>query len=224
MLVCATIFLRPSTVRDRSSGFFWSTSTHQDTRTHPSSAGTAMFLLPPSSHYRRHCTSLSFFLLLFLSPLPPSSPFIFFLSPPPLPSLYFTIMCTASFSFYLPLTSVCSPSFPHLLTFPSPPLPLPTFYSSFLRSVLASEEFIRFTSAELLIWAVGVNTEEGVRVSYVLRENTYPFLALIVLKQSRMVVCERVEGGVMGVGELVTQLTRAIRDNEGELIVERNER
>lgn len=133
-------------------------------------------------------------------------------------------MCTASFSFYLPLTSVCSPSFPHLLTFPSPPLPLPTFYSSFLRSVLASEEFIRFTSAELLIWAVGVNTEEGVRVSYVLRENTYPFLALIVLKQSRMVVCERVEGGVMGVGELVTQLTRAIRDNEGELIVERNER
>ena len=71
---------------------------------------------------------------------------------------------------------------------------------------------------------MGVNTEEGVRVSYVLRENTYPFLALIVLKQSRMVVCERVEGGVMGVGELVTRLTRAIRDNEGELIVERNER
>ena len=119
---------------------------------------------------------------------------------------------------------MCSPSFPHLLNFPSPPLPLSTFCSSFLRSVLASEEFIRFTSAELLIWAVGVNTEEGVRVSYVLRENTYPFLALIVLKQSRMVVCERVEGGVMGVGELVTQLTRAIRDNEGELIVERNER
>ena len=61
-------------------------------------------------------------------------------------------------------------------------------------------------------------------MSYVLRENTYPFLALIVLKQSRMVVCERVEGEVMRVGELVTRLTQAIRDNEGELIVERNER
>ena len=119
-------------------------------------------------------------------------------------------MCTATFPF--------SPS---LLPFLFPPL---STCFSFLRSVLASEEFIRFTSAELLIWAVGVNTEEGVRVSYVLRENTYPFLALIVLKQSRMVVCERVEGGVMGVGELVTRLTRAIRDNEGELIVERNER
>lgn len=74
------------------------------------------------------------------------------------------------------------------------------------------------------MWAVGVNTEEGVRVSYVLRENTYPFLALIVLKQSRMVVCERVEGGVEGVEELMTRLRQAIRDNEGELVVERNER
>ena len=107
-----------------------------------------------------------------------------------------------------------------LLPSPSTASPFPPF----LRSVLSSEEFIRFTSAELLIWAVGVNTEEGVRVSYVLRENTYPFLALIVLKQSRMVVCERVEGEVMRVGELVTRLTQAIRDNEGELVVERNER
>ncbi len=61
------------------------------------------------------------------------------------------------------------------------------------------------------------------RVSYILRESTYPFLALIVLKQSRMVVCERVEGSV-GREELVRRLERAIRDNEGELVVERNER
>ena len=92
------------------------------------------------------------------------------------------------------------------------------------RTVLSSQEFVRFTSSELLVWAVGVNTEEGVRVSYVLRENTYPFLALIVLKQSRMVVCDRVEGGVEGVEELVTRLRQAIRENEGELVVERNER
>ena len=125
--------------------------------------------------------------------------------------------------FHLLLYDPLSSTFLSLL--PSPPLSLHRFsLPSFLRSVLSSEEFIRFTSAELLIWAVGVNTEEGVRVSYVLRENTYPFLALIVLKQSRMVVCERVEGEVMRVGELVTQLTQAIRDNEGELVVERNER
>ena len=60
-------------------------------------------------------------------------------------------------------------------------------------------------------------------MSYILRENTYPFLALIVLKQSRLEVCERVEGYV-GRSELVTRLQQAIRDNEGELVVERNER
>ena len=92
------------------------------------------------------------------------------------------------------------------------------------RTVLASQEFKTFTTtANLLTWAVGVNTEEGVRVSYILRENTYPFLALIVLKQSRMVVCDRVEGTVEK-APLMRRLEAAIRNNEGELVVERNER
>ncbi len=91
------------------------------------------------------------------------------------------------------------------------------------RSVLANQEFVDFTGANTLCWGVGVNSEEGVRVSYILRENTYPFLALIVLKQSRMVVCERVEGTV-GREELIRRLERAIRENEGELVVERHER
>lgn len=38
-----------------------------------------------------------------------------------------------------------------------------------------------------------------------------------------MVVCERVEGAV-GVDELIARLHAAIRDNEGELVVERTER
>ena len=90
-------------------------------------------------------------------------------------------------------------------------------------NVLANQEFVNFTAVNVLTWGVGINTEEGVGVSYILRENTYPFLALIVLKQSRMVVCERVEGS-LGRMELMQQLERAIRDNEGELVVERNER
>ena len=139
----------------------------------------------------------------------------------PNPSFMTLFLLPPSHFLLLPSPSIASPSTASPSTAsPSTASPSPPF----LRSVLSSEEFIRFTSAELLIWAVGVNTEEGVRVSYVLRENTYPFLALIVLKQSRMVVCERVEGEVMRVGELVTRLTQAIRDNEGELVVERNER
>ena len=62
-----------------------------------------------------------------------------------------------------------------------------------------------------------------VRVSYILRESTYPFLALVVLKQGRMVVCERVEGTI-GLDDLLARLQAAIADNEGELVVERTER
>lgn len=61
------------------------------------------------------------------------------------------------------------------------------------------------------------------KASYVLRENTYPFLALIVLKQSRLVVCERIEG-ILSLSELTSRLRVAMTDNEGELVVERTER
>lgn len=89
--------------------------------------------------------------------------------------------------------------------------------------MLANKEFIDFVSANCVIWGVGVNTEEGVRVSYILRENTYPFLALIVLKQARMVVVQRVEG-LLPMRELIARLAVAVRMNEAELVVERNER
>lgn len=61
------------------------------------------------------------------------------------------------------------------------------------------------------------------RVSYVLRENAYPFLALVVLKQGRQVVCERIEGACL-LEELLSRLRLAIIDNEGEFVVERAER
>lgn len=56
-----------------------------------------------------------------------------------------------------------------------------------------------------------------------MRENTYPFLALVVLKQGRLVVCERVEGA-LPLDELLNRLRTAMTDNEGELVVERTER
>ena len=60
-------------------------------------------------------------------------------------------------------------------------------------------------------------------MSYVLRENTYPFFALVVLKQGRLIVCERIEGAIPG-PELISRLRTAMTDNEGELVVERTER
>ncbi len=60
-------------------------------------------------------------------------------------------------------------------------------------------------------------------MSYILRESEYPFLALVVLKQSRLVVCERVEGS-LSLEVLLQRLQTAITSNEAELVVERNER
>lgn len=60
-------------------------------------------------------------------------------------------------------------------------------------------------------------------MSYILRESSYPFLALIVLKQSRIVVCERIEGS-LGVEALIARLLVAVSNDEAELVVERNER
>ena len=62
-----------------------------------------------------------------------------------------------------------------------------------------------------------------VKVSHIMRENAYPFLGLVVLKQSRLVVCERVEGAVP-LDDLIRRLRSSMTDNEGELVVERTER
>lgn len=60
-------------------------------------------------------------------------------------------------------------------------------------------------------------------VSQALRENTYPFLAMIVLKNSRMTVVARIEGAI-GAAELVQALGAIKEDNEMYLIAARAER
>lgn len=60
-------------------------------------------------------------------------------------------------------------------------------------------------------------------VSRTLRENTYPFLALIVIRNSKLTVVLRIEGPIEP-DDLVAKLTRAMRDNEGYLAAARQER
>lgn len=45
----------------------------------------------------------------------------------------------------------------------------------------------------------------------------------MVLKQGRLIVCERIEGAIP-LTELLERLRTAMADNEGELVVERTER
>jgi FAS-associated factor 2 len=56
-----------------------------------------------------------------------------------------------------------------------------------------------------------------------LRENTYPFLAVIVLKDNRMSVIARIEG-MVGPAELIRRIQRSMDDNERFLAAARAER
>ncbi len=66
--------------------------------------------------------------------------------------------------------------------------------------MLTSDTFKNTLSTrDCLFWAIGIDSEEGARVSYILRETTYPFLALVMLRGSRMTVISRIEGIVFTV-------------------------
>lgn len=69
-------------------------------------------------------------------------------------------------------------------------------------------------------WVV---TRVSVPVSQALRENTYPFLAVIMLKDRRMTVVGRLEGLIQA-DDLINQLMFIMDANQTYLVSERLER
>ena len=66
---------------------------------------------------------------------------------------------------------------------------------SFCQDTLAKPALADFiANMNVIVWACSIDTREGYRVSQALRESSYPFLALIVLRQNKMMVVGRVEG------------------------------
>jgi len=64
-------------------------------------------------------------------------------------------------------------------------------FACFFRDTLSDDDVVRYVNTHMLFWACSVSTSEGYRVVQSLRANTYPFLALIVLRDSRMTVVAR---------------------------------
>ncbi|XP_050390066.1 FAS-associated factor 2 [Patella vulgata] len=93
----------------------------------------------------------------------------------------------------------------------------------FCRETLCNPEVTTFLNTRLLFWACNTNSPEGYRVSQALRENTYPFLALIVLRENKMAVVGRIEGPI-GPEELLQRLERIMSENETSLAVARADR
>ncbi|KAM5171186.1 FAS-associated factor 2 isoform 2-T2 [Mantella aurantiaca] len=93
----------------------------------------------------------------------------------------------------------------------------------FCRNTLCTSEVSQFINSRMLFWACSTNKPEGFRVSQALRENTYPFLAMIMLKDRRMTVVGRLEGLIQP-QDLINQLTFIMDANQTYLVSERLER
>uniref|UniRef100_A0A6I8P9S7 Fas associated factor family member 2 n=1 Tax=Ornithorhynchus anatinus TaxID=9258 RepID=A0A6I8P9S7_ORNAN len=93
----------------------------------------------------------------------------------------------------------------------------------FCRNTLCAPDVVALINTRMLFWACSTNKPEGYRVSQALRENTYPFLAMIMLKDRRMTVVGRLEGLIQP-DDLVNQLTIIMEANQTHLVSERLER
>lgn len=93
----------------------------------------------------------------------------------------------------------------------------------FCRTTLSDLNLVEYVNNTMVFWGCSVTTAEGYRVSQALRENAYPFLALIVLRDGRMTVVGRLEGPSTPI-QLTAQLQALVRDNEAHLVVARAER
>ncbi|XP_033109642.1 FAS-associated factor 2-like [Anneissia japonica] len=93
----------------------------------------------------------------------------------------------------------------------------------YCRETLGNTDVCEFINTRMLFWAASVETPEGYRVSLTLRENTYPFLAVIVQRDSRMTVVARIEGPIKA-QDLIQRLTRIMNETEGYLVAARHDR
>ena len=93
----------------------------------------------------------------------------------------------------------------------------------FCVNTLCNPQVVDYARNNLLFWGCSVSRPEGYRVSEALRESTYPFLAVIVLRQNRMVVVGRQEGNIEP-APLVEWLEKTIRDYEAFIVAARADR
>jgi len=94
------------------------------------------------------------------------------------------------------------------------------FCTEILRNPLVIDQI---DSNNILFWGCSVNRSEGYRVSQALRESTYPFLAMIVLRQNRMVVVGRSEG-LTSSEAVISWIQNTVTDYEAFIVAARAER
>jgi len=92
----------------------------------------------------------------------------------------------------------------------------------FCRQTLCSPQFTEFLEDKVL-FGCSIESNEGYRVSQAVRVNAYPLLAVIVLRQNRMMIVGRAEGYV-DADDLVRRFSAVVADNEAFVVAARADR
>lgn len=95
--------------------------------------------------------------------------------------------------------------------------------TNFCRETLSQSEVNNYVTNNMLMWGCNAASGEGYAVSQTLRACSYPFLAVIVLKESRMCVVGRMEGPTDST-ELLSRLGAIVTSNVSYLDTARSER
>nr|XP_022916877.1 FAS-associated factor 2 [Onthophagus taurus] len=66
--------------------------------------------------------------------------------------------------------------------------------ANFCRTTLSNSQVIIYINTNFFFWGVGASSGEGYKVTQLYKPRNYPFLAVVVLKDSRMTIVSRMEG------------------------------
>lgn len=96
--------------------------------------------------------------------------------------------------------------------------------ASFCRNTLGNTEVIEYINSNMLFWGCDVSTPEGYRVSHSISARSYPAIVIVGIREHKMIIVGRMEGGDCPPAEFINRLKTVIDDNKIWMTQQRQER
>lgn len=93
----------------------------------------------------------------------------------------------------------------------------------FCNSTLNNGDVVELLNTRTLFWACSIKEREGHRVSQAMHETSYPFVAMICIRENRMMIVSRQEG-CLDASSFLLYLNTTMIDNDNYLNLARQER
>lgn len=97
------------------------------------------------------------------------------------------------------------------------------FLTFLFRNILSQPQVITYVNTNFFFWACGIKSGEGNRVAQLYKTSHYPYLAVVVLKDSRMTIVSRMEG-FCDANTLIQRLSSVVAEYEINLVQARADR